>query len=48
VRYQIAIVSTSGNKAAGRAFIRKLLGTAGRKALLRYGFGVPKLPAPRT
>jgi molybdate transport system substrate-binding protein len=48
VRYQIAVVDKSGNKTAGQAFIKKLLSTAGRKALLKYGFGVPKLPASKT
>jgi molybdate transport system substrate-binding protein len=48
VRYQIALVSKSGNKTAGQAFIKKLLGTTGRKALVKYGFGVPKLPASGT
>jgi molybdate transport system substrate-binding protein len=48
VRYQIAVVERSGNKTAGQAYIKKLLGTTGRKALLKYGFGVPKLPASGT
>jgi molybdate transport system substrate-binding protein len=48
VRYQIAVVSSSANKAAGQAFIKRLLSTAGRKALLKFGFGVPKLPAGGT
>jgi molybdate transport system substrate-binding protein len=45
VRYQVAVVAKSGNRRAAHAFIRKLLSTAGRKALLKYGFGVPKRPA---
>src|SRR5690349_9842278 len=48
VRYQIAVVSSSGNKAAGQAFVKRLLGRTGRKALLKYGFGVPKLPTTGT
>jgi molybdate transport system substrate-binding protein len=48
VRYQVAVVDKSGNQTAGQAFIKKLLSPAGRKALLKYGFGVPKLPASKT
>jgi molybdate transport system substrate-binding protein len=48
VRYQIALVKKSGNQRAGRAFIKRLLSPTGRKALRKYGFGVPKLPAART
>ena len=45
VRYKIAILRSSGNRAAAVAFIRKLTGARGRKALLAAGFGVPALPA---
>jgi molybdate transport system substrate-binding protein len=44
VRYQIAIVSKSGNKTDAAAFIKRLTSTAGRKLLVANGFGVPKLP----
>ena len=44
VRYQIAIVSKSPNKADAAAFIKRLTSTAGRKLLVDNGFGVPKLP----
>ena len=44
VRYQIAIVSKSANKADAAAFIKRLTSTAGRKLLVDNGFGVPKLP----
>ena len=44
VRYQIAIVSKSPNKADAAAFIKRLKSTAGRKLLVDNGFGVPKLP----
>ena len=44
VRYQIAIVSKSGNKTDAAAFIKRLTSTAGRKLLIANGFGVPKLP----
>jgi molybdate transport system substrate-binding protein len=44
VRYQIAIVSKSANKADAAAFIKRLTSTAGRKLLVANGFGVPKLP----
>jgi molybdate transport system substrate-binding protein len=46
VRYQIAVVSKSANAATARAFIKRLIGPAGRKVLASYGFGLPKLPAP--
>ena len=44
VRYQIAIVAQSANKADAAAFIKRLTSTAGRKLLVDSGFGVPKLP----
>ena len=48
VRYEIAIVSKSANQTAGAAYIKKLLGPTGRAALVKYGFGVPKLPVKKT
>jgi molybdate transport system substrate-binding protein len=44
VRYQIAIVKNSSNRAGAAAFIKRLTSTAGRKLLVDNGFGVPKLP----
>lgn len=44
VRYQIAVVAKSGNKADAETFIKRLTSTAGRKLLVENGFGVPKLP----
>jgi molybdate transport system substrate-binding protein len=38
VRYEIAVVASSQNKTAARAWIRKLRGPAGRKALADAGF----------
>jgi molybdate transport system substrate-binding protein len=48
VQYQIAVVSSSTNKTAAQAYIKRLLSTTGRQILLKYGFGVPKLPATTT
>ena len=42
VRYEIAVVSKSSNKAAARAWIRTLLSARGQAALKEYGF----LPPP--
>ena len=44
VRYQIAIVKSTGDHAAAQAFIKRLTSPAGRKLLVDNGFGVPKLP----
>ena len=42
VRYQICAVRRSGADTAGaRRFIRKVIGSRGRKILKRYGFGLP-------
>ena len=41
VRYEIAVLKSSGNRAAAQAFVRRVLGAFGRRALLRAGFGVP-------
>ncbi|MGD9697213.1 MAG: molybdate ABC transporter substrate-binding protein [Thermoleophilia bacterium] len=43
VRYEIAVVKASRNKAAARAFIAKATGPAGRKIMAQAGF---KFPAP--
>ena len=42
VRYEIAVVSRSSNKAAAQAWIRTLLSARGQTALRNYGF----LPVP--
>ena len=42
VRYEIAVVSRSSNKAAAHAWIRTLLSARGQTALRKYGF----LPVP--
>src|SRR5262249_5285798 len=44
IRYEMAVVKASTNKAAGRAFIRKVLSARGRKPLKAAGFGLPKPP----
>ena len=44
VRYQIAIVDGTADRADAVAFIKRLTSTAGRKLLVGNGFGVPKLP----
>jgi len=38
VRYGICVVSSSGNKPAAAAFIKKVLGKAGQRILLKNGF----------
>jgi molybdate transport system substrate-binding protein len=38
VQYGICVVSSSGNKPAAAAFIKKVIGKAGQKILLKYGF----------
>lgn len=47
VRYQIAIVKSTSDRADALAFIKRLTSTAGRKLLVANGFGVPKLPKPK-
>jgi molybdate transport system substrate-binding protein len=42
VRYEIAVVSSSSNKAAGQAWVKGLLSAKGQAALRSYGF----LPLP--
>jgi molybdate transport system substrate-binding protein len=41
VRYELAVVKSSGNRAAARAFVHRVLSAAGRRVLLGAGFGVP-------
>jgi molybdate transport system substrate-binding protein len=41
VRYEVAVVESSRHLAAARAFVRRLLGPAGRRELRRFGFGLP-------
>lgn len=41
VRYQICLVKSSDNKAAARAFIKRVLGPTGRRLLVQSLFGVP-------
>jgi molybdate transport system substrate-binding protein len=38
VQYGICVVSASSRKAAARAFVKRVLGKAGQRILLRYGF----------
>ncbi|MDQ3122670.1 MAG: molybdate ABC transporter substrate-binding protein [Actinomycetota bacterium] len=46
VRYEIAVVSRSTDKAAAQAWIRKILSPRGQAALKRYGFlALPKAPS---
>jgi molybdate transport system substrate-binding protein len=44
VRYEIAVVAGSANKAAARAWVRKILSARGQAALRNTGF----LPAPKS
>jgi len=41
VEYQVAVVARAPHPAAARAFVRRLLSPAGRRALVDHGFGVP-------
>jgi len=41
VRYEIAVVSSSSQKAAARAWVARVRGKAGQAALARAGFGKP-------
>ena len=43
IRYEIAVVSRSANKPAARAWIKRLLGPRGQRALRNAGF----LPIPK-
>ena len=47
VRYEIAVVKASGNKAAARAFVARATGKAGRKVLAEAGFRFPPPPKPK-
>lgn len=42
VRYEIAVVKASRNRAAAQAFVRKVLGPTGRGVLSSSGFVLPK------
>jgi molybdate transport system substrate-binding protein len=44
VKYEIAVVKASPNRAAAQAFVRKVLAKNGRGALAAAGFGLPKKP----
>jgi len=45
IRYEIAVVSRSNNKAAARAWIKKILSTRGQRTLKNFGFlPIPKKP----
>jgi molybdate transport system substrate-binding protein len=41
VRYELAIVRSTKRLAAARAFVRRILGPQGRRALAAAGFGLP-------
>jgi molybdate transport system substrate-binding protein len=41
VRYELAVVRSTKNLAAARAFVARVLSKKGRAALVRFGFGVP-------
>jgi len=42
IRYELAVVKSSTQPAAAKAFVRKVLSTRGRLLLARAGFGLPK------
>ena len=42
IRYEIAVVKSTKHLAAARAFVRRVTGKLGRRALARAGFGLPK------
>jgi molybdate transport system substrate-binding protein len=44
IRYELAVVRASRNRAAATAFVRKVLSKHGRTLLVRAGFGLPPLP----
>jgi molybdate transport system substrate-binding protein len=44
VKYEVAVVKASKNRAAAQAFIKRLLAKQGRSALAAAGFGLPKKP----
>jgi molybdate transport system substrate-binding protein len=47
IRYEIAVVKSSRNQAAARAFVRKVRSKRGRKLLVQAGFGPPSGKSPR-
>jgi molybdate transport system substrate-binding protein len=47
IRYEIAVVKSSGHIAAARAYIKKVTSVRGRKLLAAAGFGLPKKPKLR-
>ena len=47
VRYEIAVVKSSSDLAAARAFVAKATGPRGRKLMADYGFRFPKPPKTR-
>jgi molybdate transport system substrate-binding protein len=42
IRYEIAVVTASGNQTAARAFVKKVVSKRGRLLLAKAGFGLPK------
>jgi len=42
IDYEAAVVKASSNRAAGKAFLKKLISARGRKLLAQAGFGVPR------
>jgi molybdate transport system substrate-binding protein len=42
IRYQLAVVSSTGSRVEARSFIRKVTSKRGRLLLKRAGFGLPK------
>jgi molybdate transport system substrate-binding protein len=47
VQYGICVVSASHNKPAASAFVKRVMGKAGQKILLRYGFLPRVKPKPK-
>jgi molybdate transport system substrate-binding protein len=47
IRYELGIVRSTKHVAAARAFVRRVTSPAGRRLLVRAGFGLPKLPPRR-
>jgi molybdate transport system substrate-binding protein len=47
VRYEIAVVAASPDRAAARAFVARATGPAGRRVLARHGFRFPASPTRR-
>jgi molybdate transport system substrate-binding protein len=42
IRYQLAVVGSTGRRVEARSFIRKVTSKRGRLLLKRAGFGLPK------